>query len=60
MEKKGKLAPNIINQNEISLRKDARKIVKHKHLFNKRPTHLFMHEKCLTEIVNNDFEFLFY
>ncbi|XP_059055868.1 uncharacterized protein LOC131849767 [Achroia grisella] len=38
-------------ENEDSLRKQARRIVRNK-LKNsfKKPTHLFMHEKCLTEI----------
>ncbi|CAH2237642.1 jg11322 [Pararge aegeria aegeria] len=48
MENKDKLT--YTDQNETSLRKQARKMLKQKHLINKRPTHLFMHEKCLTEI----------
>ncbi|XP_052741408.1 uncharacterized protein LOC112056946 [Bicyclus anynana] len=48
MENKDKVS--YIDQNESNLRKQARKMVKQKQLFTKRPTHLFMHEKGLTEI----------
>ncbi|XP_045762011.1 uncharacterized protein LOC123865177 [Maniola jurtina] len=48
MENKEKLEN--INENPSTLRKQAKKMAKQKQLFNKRPTHLFMHEKCLTEI----------
>nr|XP_034825940.1 uncharacterized protein LOC117983480 [Maniola hyperantus] len=48
MENKEKLGNT--NENESTLRKQAKKMAKQRQLFNKRPTHLFMHEKCLTEI----------
>lgn len=42
-----------LKRNEENLRKEAKKIVKQRNIIpNKnRPTHLFMHEKCITQIV---------
>lgn len=42
-----------LKDNEDTLRKEAKKIARkrNKETF-KRPTHLFMHEKCLTSIVS--------
>ncbi|CAH2097680.1 unnamed protein product [Euphydryas editha] len=39
-------------KSDESLRKQAKKLVKNKNVLNKRPTHLFMHEKSLVEIPN--------
>ncbi|XP_047540284.1 internalin A [Vanessa atalanta] len=39
-----------IDQRDVSLRRQAKKLVKQKNVINKRPTHLFMHEKSLVEI----------
>lgn len=42
-----------IKQSEEELRKHAKRIIRKKQGGPKRPTHLFMHEKCLTEIVSS-------
>ncbi|XP_026320087.1 uncharacterized protein LOC113230391 [Hyposmocoma kahamanoa] len=39
-----------MKHNEDNLRKEAKKIIRQRTPGNKRTTHLFMHEKCLTEI----------
>ncbi|KAI8432730.1 hypothetical protein MSG28_013690 [Choristoneura fumiferana] len=39
-----------LKQSEEELRKQAKRIIRKKQGDQKRPTHLFMHEKCLTEI----------
>lgn len=39
-------------QSDESLQKKAKKLVRNKNILNKRPTHVFMHEKSLVEIVS--------
>lgn len=41
-----------MKNNEDNLRTEAKKIIRQRTPGNKRTTHLFMHEKCLTEIVS--------
>lgn len=48
-----------LKQNEDNLRKEAKKIVRQRTPGNKRTTHLFMHEKCLTEIVSIYMNYLY-
>lgn len=50
MDSKNNIIPENLDQSDESLRKQAKRLVKQKNS-NKRPTHLFMHEKNLTEIV---------
>lgn len=51
MEHKNKLIADSLDHSDENLRKQAKKLVRQKNLINKRPTHLFMHEKSLTDIV---------
>lgn len=52
METIGKLSEDVMASEE-SLKKQAKKIILRRNgNAIKRPTHLFMHEKCLAEIVS--------
>lgn len=52
MANKSNIIPDSLDQSDESLRKQAKKLVKQK-VSNKRLTHLFMHEKNITEIVSH-------
>lgn len=44
--------PATTEQSDETLRKKAKKLIRNKNSLNIRPTHMFMHEKSLVEIVS--------